>query len=83
MTQCDLTDEQVPNFNRNFYYNQTTEAKCLNTCFNSKMLLHFGEQTAREQDLFWNLDGSKKAFQRLELMNPNRKMFKEYEKGYE
>ena len=29
MEKCELTDENVPNFNSKFYYNQLSEQKCL------------------------------------------------------
>ena len=43
MEKCELTSAEVPNFNANFYYNQLSEQKALTTCFNSKMMLHFGK----------------------------------------
>ena len=42
MASCDLTDETLPNFNAEFYYNQIPAQKCLSSCFNTKMNLHFG-----------------------------------------
>ena len=47
------------------------------------MLLHFGDSTAKEQGLYWDLEQKKIEFARLELMNPNRRVYKAYEKGHE
>ena len=52
MEKCELTSEQVPNFNANFYYNQIGEQKCLSTCFNAKMMLHFGDSQCKQDALY-------------------------------
>ena len=46
MTSCDIPAESIRNFNANFYYNQLAEQKCLQTCYNTKVNLHFGHTAA-------------------------------------
>ena len=62
MSSCDITDEQVPNFNGNFYFNQVSEQKCLGNCFNAKMDLHFGETVAEKEDLYMNFEVLKREY---------------------
>ena len=83
MTSCDLTDEQLPNFNANFYYNQLNEQKCLSSCYNTKMNLHFGETTAKEQHLYMDFEKLKKTYQGYELWHPATKVLKQYEAGHD
>ena len=59
MTACDLTDEQVPNFNANFYFNMVDEQKCLQQCFNTKMNLHFGKTVAADKALYLDFAAGK------------------------
>ena len=42
MEKCELDNETVPNFNRNFYYNQNEARACLQACYNFRMQAHFG-----------------------------------------
>ena len=54
MEHCGLDDESLPNFNGDFYYNRPKDQKCLETCFNSKMDLHFGEEESQREALYMN-----------------------------
>ena len=83
MTACDLSDEQIPNFNANFYYNQLGEQKCLGTCFNTKMDLHFGSTTAKKEGLYMDFAHKKTEYQNYENWNPATKVLRKYEKGLE
>ena len=83
MTSCDISDEQIPNFNANFYYNQLAEQKCLGTCFNTKMDLHFGATTAAREGLYMDFEKKKAEYQTYEQWNPATKVLKQYEKGKE
>ena len=83
MASCDISDEQVPNFNANFYYNQLGEQKCLSTCFNTKMDLHFGATTAQREGLYMDFEAKKAEYQNYERWNPATKVLKKYEKGME
>ena len=83
MASCDLTDEQLPNFNANFYYNQVNEQKCLSTCFNTKMNLHFGATTAEKDNLYMNFDLLKSTYQGYEKWHPAARVLKQYEAGHD
>ena len=83
MASCDVTDENVPNFNANFYYNQLIEQKCLSSCYNTKMNLHFGATVAAEEDLYMDFAAMKKYYQRYESWHPAAKVLKQYESGHE
>ena len=48
MTACELDNKIVPNFGRNFYYNQNKEQVCLQECFNARIALHFGSLALEE-----------------------------------
>ena len=43
MEKCELDNTQVPNFNKNFYYNMPEAQECLQSCYNFRMQLHFGD----------------------------------------
>ena len=47
MQKLELDDTQVPNFNRNFYYNQLEIQSQLQECFNTRIDLHFGHEHAK------------------------------------
>ena len=51
MAACEIEDERIPNFNKNFYFNQIEEQTCLQDCFNTRMDLHFGKTNARNHNL--------------------------------
>ena len=65
MTSCDLSDEQVPNFNANFYFNMVDEQKCLQQCFNTKMNLHFGETVAKKEGLYLDFVTGKEKYKAM------------------
>ena len=46
MAKHELDDKIVPNFNRNFYYNQLDVQANLQECFNTRIDLHFGHENA-------------------------------------
>ena len=81
MNSCDISDEQLPNFNGNFYYNMVNEQKCLATCFNTKMNLHFGATTAKKENLYMDFEAGKQGYQVMENWNPTYKITKQFEKG--
>ena len=70
MEHCELEPEQIPNFNSNFYYNMLGEQKCLESCYNTKMNLHFGETTAKEEHLYMDFARMKAEYQRYENWHP-------------
>ncbi len=48
MDSCGLDNKSIPNFGRNFYYNQNKEQVCLQECYNARMALHFGSLALEE-----------------------------------
>ena len=55
MKACELEDKDVPNFNKNFYYNQIKEQNCLVDCYNTRMKIHFG-MAAKEKGMLMDFD---------------------------
>ena len=47
------------------------------------MMLHFGDTTAKEQNLYMDLDRMKVEYKRMESWNPNVKVYRPYLKGYD
>ena len=83
MGTCDIDAETLPNFNSKFYYTMPGEQKCLQTCFNTKVNLHFGQKTAEKESLYVDFAAMKKEFQGMQQWNPHYNQQKLYEKGEE
>ena len=83
MEHCEIDPTSMPNFNGKFYYTMHKEQNCLQTCFNAKMLLHFGATTCKEQNLFMDFERMKKEYQAMENWNPHYKHAKKYMNGYD
>ena len=83
MTKCELDHEKVPNFNKRFYYNQTEDQACLQTCFNTRVEAHFGKKECEERALFMDFAAMKKEYQGYEMWNPHNRIAKQYERGFE
>ena len=82
MASCDLSDEQVPNFNANFYHNHPEWQNCLQSCFNAKMMLHFGDSVAKRDGLYMDFAAMKKEYEGYENWNPHRRIYNDYSKGF-
>ena len=50
LAACEVDMTRFNKFNRDFYYNMLDEQKCLQGCFNSRMVAHFGEERALTTD---------------------------------
>ena len=81
MTNCDLSDETVPYFNANFYYNMPGAQKCLQTCYNTKVNLHFGKTMAEKEGLYLDFQKGMNAYKSFENWNPTHKVAKQFEAG--
>ena len=80
-SSCDLSEETVPHFNGNFYYNMYDAQKCLQTCYNTKMNLHFGKTLAEKECLYLDFVKGKAGYQSYENWNPTHKVAKQFESG--
>ena len=40
---CEVDMTRFKKFNKDFYYNMLDEQKCLQKCYNTRMVAHFGE----------------------------------------
>ena len=47
---CEVDEDRYKNFNREFYYNMPNEQKCLQSCYNMRMIQHFGIERASTTD---------------------------------
>ena len=83
MSHCEISQKDVPNFNGKFYYTQHKEQNCLQTCYNAKMLLHFGETTCKEDNLYLDFAKMKEQYKAMEHWNPKYKHVKKYVSGWE
>lgn len=52
MTACEVTDAELPNFNKDFYYNRPELQEKLQECYNTRVELHFGRHNAEKHHLF-------------------------------
>ena len=62
MESCGLTGEDVPNFNKKFYYAQNEARACLGSCFNTRINAHFGATGAFRDELHMDFDEMKSEF---------------------
>ncbi len=81
MNSCELDAKQIPNFNRDFYYNQTEAQSCLQDCYNTRIKLHFGS-VAEKEGLLMDFQKMKREFQRYEKWSPEQRNFKEFAKTH-
>ena len=71
---CEVDTERFKYFNKDFYYNMKDEQKCLESCFNNRMIAHFGEQRAKTTDgLQINFAILKHQYKQFEKMHPDMK----------
>ena len=83
MTALELDDKKVPNFNRNFYYNQKETQVQLEECYNTRMNLHFGAENAKQHQLLIDFDKMFHEYQNYERWHPQHKVLTPYTKGQE
>ena len=62
MEACELDDEQLPNFNKKFYYTMYEAQKCLQTCYNDRMTAHFGATGAAQNNVLYDFAEMKQDF---------------------
>ena len=83
MGKCDLDDEKLPNFNKNFYYNTKEAQVCLQTCYNTRMDAHFGAEEAEKRDLHLDFETMKREYQNYEKWHPTSRIRSDYQRGVE
>ena len=83
MSKCELDDEKLPNFNKNFWYNMPEAQACLSDCVNTRMVLHFGCDNARKYDLMMDFDEMRNEFRNYEKWLPQQRIRDQYAKGLE
>ena len=79
---CELTREDVPHFNAQFYFNQKDRQVCIQDCFNTRMQLHFG-QAAVKEGMLMDFEDMKNEYRNYERWNPRNKIYKKYISGHE
>ena len=70
MEKCELDNESLPNFNKNFYYNMGEARACLQSCFNFRMEAHFGSAAKQTDGLQLDFDRLKYDYQGYEMWFP-------------
>ena len=83
MEKCELEPTDVPNFNKNFYYNQPQASTCLTACFNHRMQAHFGKMATQVDGLQMDFDKMKAEYQRYEMWFPANQTAEKYMGGYQ
>ena len=71
---CEVDMDRFKKFNKDFYYNMKSEQQCLQSCFNERMIQHFGEEKAKSTDgLQIDFALLKRQYSSYEMMNPDFK----------
>ena len=83
MDVCELSHEDVPNFNKKFYNAMEGAKECLQTCVNDRMTAHFGAKNAEKHNMLYDFDEMKKEYKNYELWLPKNRYFAEYQRGFE
>ena len=83
MIALDLDDKKLPNFNRNFYYNQQETQAQLQECYNTRIDLHFGAENAKKHQLHMDFKSMFLEYKNYEAWHPQYKIIKPYTKGQE
>ena len=81
MAANELDHAQIPNFNKNFYYNQKDEQSKLQECYNTRMQLHFGDEQAKKHHLYMDLEAMKREYQNYEKWHPQSRIVSQYMRG--
>ena len=81
MEKCELDNEKLPNFNKNFYYNMDEARVCLQSCFNFRMQAHFGPAAQRTDGLQFDFDQMKREYQNYEKWHPKSAHDEKYRSG--
>ena len=81
MDKCELDNESVPNFNKNFYYNMPEARACLQSCYNFRMQAHLGPMAAKTDGLQFDFDQLKMEYQNYERWHPAYSRSDKYEAG--
>ena len=82
MEKCELDNETVPNFNKKFYYEQAEARACLQSCFNFRMMAHFGSAAKSTDGLQLDFDALKNEYQRYERWHPENGLNEKYAQGF-
>ena len=72
---CELTDEDVPHFNKRFYFEQKEAQACLQECINTRMVLHLGEKNAAKNDMLVNFEEMKQEYIRYMNILPRNRLY--------
>ena len=83
MDKLEIDDEQLPNFNKNFYYHKGEMQQALQECYNERVELHFGHQTALKNGMYINFEHMKREFQNYESWLPMNRMQQQYSQGFD
>ena len=83
MEKLEITDEELPNFNSNFYYNRKDLQASLSECYNTRMELHFGHENAKKHGLYMDFAEMKKEFQNYESWLPYNRLRNQYSQGFD
>ena len=51
MEKVEVDDKSLPNFNKEFYYKREDLQESLQSCYNGRVLAHFGATKAKEEGL--------------------------------
>ena len=82
MEKCELDNTSLPNFNKNFYYNMAEARECLQSCFNHRMVAHFGSAAKRTDGLQFDFEALKREYQNYEKWHPSNMQQEKYMQGF-
>ena len=79
--KCELTHEQVPHFNKKFYFEQPEAQACLQDCQNTRMILHLGEKNAAKYDMLVDFERMKQEYRGYMQILPKNRLHQQYMRG--
>ena len=79
---CGFDPEQDKYFDKKFYTERETEARCLFDCFSKRMKVHFGSRGANQRDMFYHFDEMKREYMRYRSWWPQNRYDHEENQKY-
>ena len=75
MGHCNVTNKELPNFNKQFYYSRPDLQNCLQDCYNTRVELHLGAENAKAHDMLIDFAEMKREYQDYEKWAPSNKFY--------
>jgi uncharacterized protein YktA (UPF0223 family) len=80
-SKCELTHEEIPHFNKKFYFENPEAQHCLQDCHNTRMVLHMGEKNAKKYDMMLDFERMKQEYRGYMQILPANRRQQQYMRG--